>query len=152
MRIFQRKWIYRTGLFIMMLIIFFFSHQPGEVSTKVSNAVANTLQIEQQSEHVSVSTQPLFAGLNIRKYAHIILYFLLGVFAVLSVKENQQKWYVKLFTAFIICFLYSCSDELHQMFVPGREASIRDLCVDSIGYGIAIVFGLVVVMYRKCIA
>lgn len=123
----------------MMLIIFLFSHQPGKVSANISNAVANTLQIEQQNEYVAVSAQPLFAGLSLRKYAHIILYFLLGVSAFLVVKDGQQKWYWKVLNALLICFLYSCSDELHQMFIPGRDASVKDLYVDALGYGVAIV-------------
>lgn len=132
----------------MMLIIFLFSHQPGKVSANISNAVANTLQIEQQSEYVAVSAQPLFAGLSLRKYAHIILYFLLGVSAFLVVKDGQQKWYWKVLNALLICFLYSCSDELHQMFIPGRDASVKDLYVDALGYGVAIV-GMAVVTGRR---
>lgn len=123
----------------MMVIIFIFSHQHGATSANISNAVANTLQIEQQSEYVAVSAQPLFAGLSLRKYAHIILYFLLGVSAFLVVMDGQQKWYVRLFIALVICFLYSCSDELHQMFIQGRDASVKDLYVDALGYGVAIV-------------
>lgn len=138
MKKFQIQWLYRIFLFAMMLIIFFFSHQPGKVSATVSNAVANTLQIEQENKNVPVSSQPLFAGLSLRKYAHIILYFLLGVAAFLVVMDGKQKWYVRLFIALAICFLYSCSDELHQRFIPGRDASFGDLCVDAIGYGIAI--------------
>lgn len=152
MKILTHQWSYRTFLILMMLTIFFFSHQPGKISATVSNAVANTLQIEQQSEYVAVSAQPLFAGLSLRKYAHIILYFLLGVSAFLVVKDGWQNWYVRLFFALTICFLYSCSDEFHQMFIPGRDASIEDLCVDAIGYGVAVVVlsvGQVVVQERK---
>lgn len=120
-----RRLFYRFCLIFMMLIIFSFSNQPGKVSSKVSNAVANTLQNEQKSENVAVSSQPLFAGLSLRKYAHIILYFFLGLFAILSVQDNRRKWYINFLIAFAICFLYSCSDEFHQAFVQGREKSLR---------------------------
>ena len=33
----------------------------------------------------------------------------------------------------VFCFLYAITDEIHQMFVPGRAAMIRDVIIDSCG-------------------
>ena len=33
----------------------------------------------------------------------------------------------------IFCFLYACSDEIHQMFLDGRTAKIMDVCIDTCG-------------------
>ncbi len=30
-------------------------------------------------------------------------------------------------------FLYACSDEFHQRYVPGRMGSFRDVAIDSAG-------------------
>jgi VanZ family protein len=38
----------------------------------------------------------------------------------------------------IFVFLYACSDEIHQLFVPGREGAIRDVIIDTCG-GITLV-------------
>ena len=38
-----------------------------------------------------------------------------------------------LLTALGMTVLYACSDELHQLFVPGRAGMIRDVLIDSVG-------------------
>jgi len=32
-----------------------------------------------------------------------------------------------------ICVLYAVSDEVHQLFVPGRGRQVRDVLIDSAG-------------------
>jgi VanZ family protein len=41
--------------------------------------------------------------------------------------------------SFILCFLYACSDEIHQLYVPGRSGNIKDVFVDSIGISLVLV-------------
>lgn len=33
----------------------------------------------------------------------------------------------------MICILYAISDEVHQLFVPGRGGQVRDVIIDSAG-------------------
>ena len=33
----------------------------------------------------------------------------------------------------LICFVYACSDEWHQTFVPGRAGQFRDVLLDTAG-------------------
>ena len=33
----------------------------------------------------------------------------------------------------IFSFLYACTDEIHQIFVPGRSAQFRDVLIDTLG-------------------
>ena len=42
----------------------------------------------------------------------------------------------------IFCFLYACSDEYHQTFVPGRAGAMIDVAVDMAG----VLFGLALVL------
>ncbi len=63
------------------------------------------------------------------KTLHIIEYgilFLLWRIALYDKKEG-----VKL--AILISALYAIADELHQVFVPTREGSIRDVLIDFLG-------------------
>ena len=40
-------------------------------------------------------------------------------------------------------FLYACTDEFHQLFVPGRSGNFRDVIIDTSGGVLsAILFGL----------
>ncbi len=42
--------------------------------------------------------------------------------------------------AVVIAFLYACSDEFHQHFVAGRDGTVRDVGIDSIGIVAAVFF------------
>ncbi|MCG3175548.1 MAG: hypothetical protein MOGMAGMI_00481 [Candidatus Omnitrophica bacterium] len=43
------------------------------------------------------------------------------------------------FIAWVLCVLYAVSDEWHQSWVPGREASSMDLAADAVGGLIGII-------------
>lgn len=80
----------------------------------------------------------------IRKSAHFVEYSILGVLlsrlihwdAAWAACRSREFW-----TALVLAALYAASDEFHQKFVPGREAAVRDVLIDSCGAG----FGLAVV-------
>jgi VanZ family protein len=40
--------------------------------------------------------------------------------------------------AFLLTLMYAASDELHQMFVPGRVADWRDIAADAVGAVLAL--------------
>jgi VanZ family protein len=44
------------------------------------------------------------------------------------------------FGAFLFMLLWFVSDEWHQSFVPGRDASALDVAADVVGFGIAMAF------------
>lgn len=47
-----------------------------------------------------------------------------------------------LIISILMCVIYACSDEIHQLFVFGRSGEIRDVLIDFIGsfIGILIVY------------
>ena len=50
--------------------------------------------------------------------------------------RNTRQGYTKkalVLSSFLVLFLYGCSDEIHQMFVVGREASVLDIAYDCLG-------------------
>lgn len=67
----------------------------------------------------------------IRKMAHFLVFFTLGIFSCWSAWAVLRKRYV--LTSFVFCVLYACSDELHQCFSEGRGPAVRDICIDSVG-------------------
>ncbi len=69
-----------------------------------------------------------------RKFAHV---FVFGVLALLLARAltGSAPWpQKKIFVwSLALTFLYACSDELHQSFVPGRAASALDVGIDTLG-------------------
>ena len=50
----------------------------------------------------------------------------------------------------LLSFLYACTDELHQIFVPGRSAQFRDVLIDTLGasFGATITY-LIIKLFTK---
>jgi VanZ family protein len=79
-------------------------------------------------------------GIN-DKIEHFSAYFILGILLSLTLlfqnKFSKIKKYFTLFTGLIIG-LYAALDEIHQLFVPGRDCDILDWTADMIGASIGI--------------
>lgn len=137
---------------ICMISIFMFSADPAEASDAKSN-------------HVIVTVAEFFAGHDlsareqqekidqyvvlVRKGAHLSIYFLLGFLVISLLKEYVSLQPKHIFYAFLFCFLYACSDEVHQLFVPGRSGSIIDVGIDSMGSIFGILFYSVLYKFRR---
>lgn len=49
-----------------------------------------------------------------------------------------------------LSFLYACTDEIHQIFVPGRSAQFRDILIDTLGASIGtIITYLIIKLFNK---
>lgn len=44
----------------------------------------------------------------------------------------------------LICAVYAAGDELHQWFVPGRQASVIDILVDTAGAAAGILIYMII--------
>ena len=85
-----------------------------------------------------------------RKCCHLaeyaILAWLLRRAIRKPVKNDPRPWlWPEAGLALAIVFLYSASDELHQVFVPSRTGQVSDVLVDTIGGAI----GLLLLWLRK---
>ena len=51
----------------------------------------------------------------------------------------------------LVCVLYAISDELHQLFVSGRGAQVKDVLIDSAGatVGVCLYWGICRVMKSR---
>jgi len=86
-----------------------------------------------------LSQETLFALNNfIRKCAHVGEYFVLGVVLFRAVRTPREGWQWRwAFLAILIAAFYASSDEMHQIFVPSRGASIWDALLDTGGASVA---------------
>lgn len=123
-----RKIIWSALALMIMITIFVFSSQGTNQSEDISDRLANLLHVEQMDEEVRVSNQPFFAGLTLRKMAHVFLFFLLS-FCVYQATEN---WKGRVYLTVGFCYLYGVLDEVHQYLI-GRYARWEDTIIDLIG-------------------
>lgn len=89
------------------------------------------------SDQSSLPAPELFD--NQDKLQHFLAYFVMGVLAwrALAHRPWPRKWI--LLGSFGFCGVYGLSDEWHQSFVVGRDASGLDWLADSIGSLVAAV-------------
>ena len=85
-------------------------------------------------------SQALIENLHylVRKCAHLSEYAILALLlwrAIRQPKKNDPRpWrWPEAGLALAIVFLYSASDELHQVFVPSRTGLVSDVFIDTIG-------------------
>ncbi|NCB00171.1 MAG: VanZ family protein [Clostridia bacterium] len=121
-------------------VMFWFSSQPATESSQLSGGVLKWLA--EQTEGViprSIFLDPL-AQTIIRKAAHFANYLMLGILVTLSGERCKTE------RILILGLLAAASDEVHQVFVPGRSGELRDVLLDLAGFAVGMV--LVCVLQR----
>lgn len=75
------------------------------------------------------------------KHAHFATYGVLSALLVwgLTDRSPARMTWATAAAAVALAVLYGASDEWHQSFVPGRDASVLDLAADTVGAAIAAV-------------
>ena len=130
-----RLWLFGLLTLALMVMIFCFSAQSGEDSQRVSKGFLATL-LGALLERILPRLSEKGAEWDIRKYAHMAEYFCLGLSAMLWLSElaRWRKPGRAALSALALSLLYACSDELHQIFVPGRAGRFVDVLVDGAGF------------------
>lgn len=118
-------------------LIFFFSGQNEHSSTVASDSVMNVvLEASPVPAETLGESQLENVEVFIRKTAHFILFFILGVYAYFSAESVGLK--KKIIIALLFCFAYAISDEIHQTFIDGRSGEIRDVIIDICGSALGV--------------
>lgn len=78
---------------------------------------------------------------------HIIIFFIFSFFLSISIVKGIHKGFILL--VIFISIVYGISDEIHQLFVPGRYFSIQDILFDSTGILFASIIYLISLEYRN---
>lgn len=141
-----KKMLHWLLVMVWMGVIFYFSHQPAEISSSLSGGVMETL-LSLLPGNFPIHVDALHTV--IRKTAHISVYFLLAIFVCMALgarrflkSPNQHQSYSNKHKVYIwgwrgialgICFVYALSDEFHQTFIPGRSGELRDVFIDTSG-------------------
>ena len=124
---------------IMMCLIFNFSEQDADTSSRLSYKVG--------VEVLTVTNDVLDKGWTmthiynlsteyqhyIRKAAHITEYLLLAISVAFPLYVFGLRGFPLVIVAGMICVSYACLDEYHQSFISGRSPEKKDVLIDSIG-------------------
>lgn len=87
----------------------------------------------------------LWMGANIRRVAHTVEFFFVGLFASLvAVCLDKRVSPTRLWCVSVLAFCAVCSvgDQVHKIFVPGRHFDMIDLGFDAAGYVVAMLLVL----------
>jgi VanZ family protein len=107
----MKTWMWRWGpAILVMLLIFFASGTSG-------------------------SSLPKFGAFDffVKKGGHMIGYALLSAAYFHALNNGRKPTRLQFFIAVLLAVLYAATDEIHQLFTPGRGSSIVDVGIDSIG-------------------
>ena len=123
-------------IIVWMLVIFNFSNQQGTSSSGLSDRITIKIaQIITQNKLTEDEKEQIINKYSfiIRKTAHFIAYFILGFLTIILTTDlysyNKKTF---LFTL-LFNFLYASTDEIHQLFINGRNGSFLDVLLDTTG-------------------
>ena len=148
--------VFWVAAIMCMLVIFSMSAktatQSGNISggliyriAPVFNKGFTKLSVSEQADYVA-SLQGV-----VRTFAHLfefgLLGFLLGGAFKFSLPKNLKPMLFAVGTGWI----YALTDEVHQLFVPGRAFQFKDIVVDWSGVALGVAFGCMVFAIARLI-
>ena len=138
-----------SAILLWMIVIFLLSAQPSEETNRLSMNVAEIILGAKASINGEAAGGIAWFNVLIRKFAHFFLYFVLGILLIHAMGKSGVRGFKACLLSVLICAVYAAGDELHQWFVPGRQASVMDVLVDTAGAiaGIA-VYRLIIKMIK----
>jgi len=95
--------------------------------------IAYCFGIFRQSSYPAILSEPLFPHFD--KLAHFLVYAFLAVLCVRALQAEKPFWppLRSFLMAVVFCCAFGLSDEIHQAFVPLRDASVFDFAADCLG-------------------
>ncbi len=114
---------------IMCAVIFLFSRdQMSDVHSNYLLALVLKL--------FHMDTPGNLAGLAypFRKLAHVVVYSLLSLITYRALRGSRRTGFDPgtAIRSVVFCLLYAASDEVHQIFVPGRGPAVHDALLDGL--------------------
>lgn len=119
-------------LFLWAGVIFYLSSEGSDASSGRSEAVVAVVQ----GWGSAVPAEVL--SFWIRKSAHIAAYLIFGCLVYWVVRLHLPIGRRVFWVSAGLVLLYALSDELHQLFVPGRSAELRDVAIDTVAGAVGV--------------
>ena len=129
---------YWLPLLSWMALIFLLSHMDGPSSEALSDWVKKLIKsFLALLGFVSENKEGIGWGWVLRKVAHATEYAILAVLSFRVFRRYRERPKALIYSL-CLCIIYAMLDEFHQSFIPGRGPSLRDVGIDSLGAGIAV--------------
>ena len=130
-------------IILWMILVFYLSNQVSDDSKRLSGGFTRkVLQVLHILDGKTIEEQGAIEN-TFRKLAHFCLYTLGGILILSHINLYKITDKKKVFISWILGTIYAISDEIHQLFVPGRSGEIRDVCLDSLGLVTGIILLLI---------
>ena len=82
-----------------------------------------------------------------RKVCHATVYLILSILIMIGLKIFNIDIKKAMLIAVGICFLYSLTDEFHQLFVSGRSGQFSDCLIDTLGATIGVIISRIIFLF-----
>ena len=147
----MKKAIKALLLLLWMSLIFFLSAQVANESSETTNIVIEIIYKLYKTlfanSNMDIATFSNVVFIPVRKLAHFSEFAILGILFYINIKEYTNNKVLLL--SVLLSSLYAVSDEIHQLFVPGRACAFIDMLIDSSGAFIGIV--LIHLVTNRCL-
>ena len=123
--------------------------QESQAGDAVEGADSTTAAVHPDS----LAPVRLWMGANIRRVAHTVEFFFVGLFASLvavCLGECLPCARFRYVLALLFCAVCSVGDQVHKIFVPGRHFDMIDLGFDAAGYVTAMLLVLLAAALARC--
>lgn len=132
-------------LIVQMIFIFTMSSFGPDSSSAQSGSIVRVLS------DLLPSSNPNDLVFLVRKTAHFSEYALLGFLFYLNFSREKAKRTSRLSALFSILAssLYACTDEFHQLFVPGRSGQLSDVIIDTLGATTGVLFISLIIQLKN---
>ncbi len=129
-----QRWL---PLLIWGVVIFLISDDPNPYASVNDDLGRPAAPKNQEAPQVL----PVLSNDALGEIGHLTEYIVLGVLTVWAVQSGRSIRFIAAL-ALSICMLYALSDEIHQIFVPGRAFQLVDLGLDLLGSSLGTWIGL----------
>ncbi len=126
---------------LWMILVFYLSNQVANESSQLSGGLTRKILEAVHMLDGKTTEQQAIIETIVRKLAHFFLYIVGGILILLHINLYKIIDKRKILTSWIIGTAYAITDELHQLFVPGRSGEIRDVFIDSLG----VITGIIII-------
>lgn len=135
-----KRIVYGIFVLIWMITVFGFSNQNGNQSQTSSDKITNTI-VGVCDDYFGINAQNNVEDISfcVRKLAHFSIYFLGGILIYNFVNTFSIKNKYIIILSIVVGVIYATTDEMHQFFIDGRAAQVRDVIIDSCGVIAAVI-------------